>query len=177
MTKKEVNTLIGFGNSHLCHIEGLPIGVSKWQVFMALKPILEGKLYWHALRNAFDKSDNLFYYRYDVKHAFLQNIPGQEYLMSKKERDYLAALPDQITIYRGMTIEELSQKSFGNSWTLKREVAEFFANDYLRNYATNHLEKVVHELIINKSEVIAFFNERKEFEIIYINDKNIGPHL
>jgi hypothetical protein len=91
----------------------------------------------------------------------------REYLMSLSERRFLEKLPEKITIYRGMTENELNQKSFGCSWTLKKEVAEFFVNNYQRNYATRHLKKVVHELNINKSEVIAFFNERKEFEIIF----------
>lgn len=177
MTKKEVLKLLGFGNSHQIPIEGFPLGVTRWQVFLALSPILEGRLYWQALGIAYIASDNLYHYRHDVRFAFLKCEPEREQLMTKQERDYLAALPDQITIYRGMTREELSQKSFGISWTLKREQAEFFANEYPRNYATNHLERVVHELIINKSEVIAFFNGAAEFEIIYISDKKIGPHL
>ena len=59
-------------------------------------------------------------------------------------------------------------KEGGVSWTLRYETAEYFAETYIRNFATNHLTKVVHELVVNKSEVIAFFNERNEFEIIYI---------
>jgi hypothetical protein len=120
------------------------------------------------LRDAYELSDNLFQYKVDVKLAFARNELKKEYLMSLSERRFLENLPEQITIYRGMTENELKQKTFGCSWTLKKEVAEFFATTYERNYATNHLKKVVHEITIDKSEVIAFFNVRKEFEIIYI---------
>ena len=142
---------------------------NRFPTFLNLAPRLKGKSYWYALRNSYDTSDNLFHYGSMVKAAFLKAEPGRQFLMLKEERAYLKKLPDRITIYRGMTEKELNQKSFGVSWTLKKEMAEFFAYTYQRNVATNHLKKTVHEMTINKSEVIAFMNGRKEFEIIYIN--------
>jgi hypothetical protein len=168
MTKKEVDEVLKWGSSHLFPIQGYPLGVTKFQVFLAIHRILKGKLYWYALRNSYDLSDNLYQYRHDVLLAFSSNEPQREFLMSKKERDFWQSLPERITIYRGMTLEEQKQKSFGISWTLKKEIAEFFANDYQRNYSTRHKKKVVHQIEINKNEVIAFFNERTEFEIIYL---------
>jgi hypothetical protein len=170
MTRKEIDTVLQFGNSHLSLIEGLPIGISKWQVFLSIKPLLKGKKYWYALSSAYGMSDNLFHYRTDVRLAFSNNEPQREYLMSNTERTYLNRLPEKITIYRAMTENELKGKSFGVSWTLKKEVAEFFAKEYQRNYSTKHLKKVVHQMTIGKSEVIAFFNSRQEFEIIYIKE-------
>lgn len=170
MKKKDIDTLLKWGNSHIFPIEGLPIGITKFQVFLAIKPLLKGKLYWYALRGAYEMSDNLNYYRYDLKLAFLADEPQRYSLMTKEELKYFDALPEQITIYRGMTENELMQKSFGCSWTLKKETAEFFAYTYQRNFATKHLKKVVHEMTINKSDVIAFLNNRDEFEIIYIKD-------
>jgi hypothetical protein len=170
MTKKEVTTVLNHGTSHLFQIEGFPLGVTKFQSFLAISQIIHGKLYWYALRYAYESSDNLYHYRHDVAFAFSKDEPEREYLMTKKEREYLQRLPEQITIYRGMTQKELKSKNFGVSWTLKKDVAEFFAYTYQRNFATNHLKKLVHEMTINKSEVIAFFNGRDEFEIIYIKD-------
>jgi hypothetical protein len=145
---------------------------NRFQTFVKLIPKLKGKGYWYALRNSYDMSDNLFEYSEIVKACFLKDEPQMEYLMLPEEIEYLKTLPEQITIYRGMTENELKQKSFGCSWTLKKEVAEFFANTYKRNFVTKHFKKVVHELTINKSEVIAFFNSRNEFEIIYITDND-----
>ena len=170
MKKKEVTTLLSWGNSHTLYIEGAATGVTKLQVFLAIKPLLTGKLYWYALRHSYDCSDNLFHYKVDLKFAFTYKEPEREYLMNLSERRFLENLPQRITIYRGMTENELKQKSFGYSWSLKKEVAEFFANTYQRNFATNRFKKVVHEITIDKNEVIAFFNDRKEFEIIYIKD-------
>ena len=149
------------------------IGVNsfnRFETFIKLIPKLNGKSYWYALRHSYVGTDNLFRYSGIIKFCFLKNEPQREYLMLHDEREYLKTLPEQITIYRGMTEDELKQKSFGLSWTLKKEVADFFANDYQRNFATKHLKKVVHEMTINKSEVIAFFNCREEFEIIYIKN-------
>jgi hypothetical protein len=162
MNRKQIDSIL-FG-----------IGVSSWNrfhTFFLMKGELKGKNYWYALRNSYDCSDNLYKAAPMVKAAFLSKEPGREYLMSKKERDYLTNLPDRITIYRGMTEKELKKESFGVSWTLKKEVAEFFANTYIRNFDTRKLKKCVYELTINKNDVIAFFNERKEFEIIYIHPK------
>jgi hypothetical protein len=159
MNKEEIDNLI-FG-----------IGVNsynRFQTFLGIIPKLTGENYWYALRNSYDCSDNLFEVSGLVKGCFLKDEPQRECLMLPDEVEYLNTLPEIITIYRGMTENEFNQKSFGISWTLKKEVAEFFANTYQRNLATNHLKKKVHEMTIDKSEVIAYFNERNEFEIIYI---------
>ncbi len=68
-----------------------------------------------------------------------------------------------------MTKIESKSRNYGISWTLKKEVAEFFAYTYIRNHAICGLRKTVKSTVINKSDVVAFFNGRKEFEIIYIS--------
>ena len=169
MTKKEVDKILSFGQSHSIPIEGYPIGVTRFQAFLAIREVLKGKLYWYALREAYASSDNLYDYRFDVKLAFQSQENQKEFLMTKRERIFLQHLPDQITIYRGMTVNELIEKTVGFSWTLKKEIAEFFAYEYTRNFRTNNLEKTVHEMTINKSEVMGFFNGREEFEIVYFH--------
>lgn len=67
MTKKEVTRILNWGNSHLARIEGWPIGISKFQAFLAIHRLLKGQLYWYALRNAYDCSDNLFGHQAPVK--------------------------------------------------------------------------------------------------------------
>lgn len=150
-------------------LPGSPVGVSKFQAFLAIKPVLKGKFYWYALRQAYDLSDNLFLYRTDVKLAFCSDDPFREFLMNCSERKVWAKLPPRVTIYRGMTAKELEGKIYGVSWTLSRQKAEYFARQYPRNYAVNHLEKVVHKKVVSKNKIVAFFNERLEEEIIYID--------
>jgi hypothetical protein len=90
--------------------------------------------------------------------------------MNEDELRFLKNMPDKITIYRGMTKDEQVSKNFGVSWSLEKNTADFFAYKYNRNFHTATTEKVVHKLVINKSEVIAFLNSRDEFEIIYVQD-------
>lgn len=141
---------------------------NRFEIFLEIEPKLKGKNYWYGLRISYDSSDNLFCYKDAIKSLFKSNEPNRNSLMDNKELKYLNELPQEITIYRGMTEQELISEQFGISWTLKKKVAIFFAETYNRNYAVNHLKKVVHKITINKSKVIAFFNGRKEFEIIYM---------
>ncbi|HWZ21116.1 MAG TPA: hypothetical protein VNW06_00600 [Cytophagaceae bacterium] len=175
MTKKEINLVINRGSSHTESILlGLPvpIGITKFQAFLALKPILKGKAYWHTLRRAYELSDNLYPYRFDVLNAFLSDEPYREYLMDKEERSFLKGLPERVTIYRGMTTKEKKSGYFGSSWTLSKEKAEFFAHTYGRNMATHHLKKTIHKLEINKSEILSYMISRGEEEVIYIHNKS-----
>jgi hypothetical protein len=61
--------------------------------------------------------------------------------MNGWERRSLAKLPDDVKIYRGMTKQEASGKTFGVSWTLSKEVAKFFRDDYSRNPSTESYGK------------------------------------
>lgn len=169
MTKKEVFDLLLMSNSHIFPIDGRPIGITKFQVFLALKPILKGKLYWEALINAYQMSDNLFQYRWDVRYCFNSQEPHRKYLMTKEEQMFLRHLPDKVMIYRGMTQAEKKDGFFGVSWTLKKEVAEYFCNDYGRNYDTRGKKNIVHQLLIDKKDIIALIQDRDEEEVIYIN--------
>ena len=163
MNKEEIKkNIIGFGVNSF----------NRFPTFLKINSQLKGENYWFALRTSYINSDNLFRFSKMIKKCFLKNEPQRESLMLPEEMEYYNNLPNQITIYRGMTEDELNQKAFGCSWTLKKEVAEYFAYTYSRNFDTSNINKVVHELTINKNEVIAFFNEREEFEIIYIKDKN-----
>lgn len=172
MTKKEVTRILLNWDSCIFKIEGQPLGITIFQAFLAISRILKERLYWKALRIAYDCSDNLYHYRYDVKKSFKSDEPFRDYMMSKRERDYLHNLPEEITIYRGMTRKEFASKEFGISWSIKKEIAEFFAFTYGRNFSTKHLKKTVHQMTINKKDVIAFLNERKEFEISYLGSGN-----
>jgi hypothetical protein len=169
ITKKEIQDLLIYGSSHLEPIDGLPLGVTIFQVFLSLKPILKGKLYWETLREAYTMSDNLYNYRYDLRAAFMSEKENRESLMSKKEIKILNNIPDKVKIYRGVTTDEIENNDFGLSWSLNREVAEFFAFKYRRNYDTSSSLKTVIELEVDKNEIIAYFHDREEAEIIYLS--------
>ena len=77
---------------------------------------------------------------------------------------------DSFTVYRA-GLESLDKAKYALSWTLSRDVAEWFANRQKFLYGQlGHIYKAT----ISAEKVIAFDNGRSEFEIIqYRNVKNI----
>jgi len=134
--------------------------------FISIKNELKGELYWYALKMAYMGSDNLYQYREYLKNLFLEDEPFREQLMSLDEKKYFDKLPSKFIIYRGMTVEEEEYGEYGISWTLDKKIAEFFAQDYRRNIDTNHLPKTVVSMMVSKSDIIAYFNDRDEKEVI-----------
>lgn len=122
----------------------------------------------------YSSCDNLYYYRGVVRKAFTYASLRKERLMTTEELEFLKNLPDKVTIYRGMTVEESTKEHQGVSWTLDKKVAEFFAYQYIRNQSTAKKPKTVVEKVIDKSEIIAVFLGREEQEIIYIGTNPDG---
>jgi hypothetical protein len=81
-------------------------------------------------------------------------------VMEVNEIDELLALPDKVTIYRGMSKKEKASGTYGISWTLDEEVAKFFAKRF-------QLKGTVEKRIIDKSEIKALLLGRDEKEVIY----------
>jgi hypothetical protein len=99
--------------------------------------------------------------------AFTKNTPENEFLFSEEERKFVNSLPQQISIFRGMTLEEYESGNFGISWTLDETIAKYFLTTFRRNYDTANSEKMVHSLAIDKNQIVAYFNDRKEKEIFF----------
>jgi hypothetical protein len=140
----------------------------RFQTFLKIKDQLNDKDYWRTLADAYTGSDNLYYLKEEVKEAFLENRSHREFLMTRKELKIYNSLPENITIYRGMTVEELESGDFNVSWTLLKERAEFFAFKYGRNFSTEGKPKIVHQLEVMKVEILAYLHDRNEQEVIYI---------
>jgi hypothetical protein len=136
--------------------------------FLKLLPKLVVDFYWYALRRAYEGSDSLFEYRYVLKRLFRNKMSGRKALMNSEEQAYLKKLPKTVTIYRGMTAKEHRSNEYGISWTLEEESAHFFAFTYWRNLHTSKLKKIVVKAEVEKKDIVAFFNDREEFEIIYL---------
>lgn len=125
--------------------------------------------YWKTLKEAYTLSSNNFQYQKELIELFTSEKSNKQYLMSEEERNILNRMPSRIKIFRGMTVDEYKNGIFGISWTLEKEIAQKFASTYIHNYATHEIPKTIKELTINKNEVIAYFSERNEEEIIYIH--------
>ena len=83
--------------------------------------------------------------------------------MDEEERKALAALPDRLTIYRGVHIKKGTLR--GLSWTLDRERAEWFANRWAKR------RPYVVEAEVLKSDVRAHFLARGEAEIVVLPNR------
>ncbi len=124
--------------------------------------------YWYGLRLAYTCSDNLFQYKGLVRAAFVAKVKDRKYLMTESERVFLKGLPQKVTIYRAMTVKESKSNQFGVSWTLSKDVADFYKEKYIRNHATKNEPKTIIEKVVTKKNIIAYFNGREEQEIIYL---------
>jgi len=125
--------------------------------------------YWSELRDAYVMSSNTRNFQKEIRELFTANRTHSICIMAEKEIALLENLASKITIYRGMTEEENISGEYGISWTLDKKVAEKFATSYAHNYDTVGLPKIVKELTIDKKNIIAYFIDRKEDEIIYIH--------
>jgi len=83
-----------------------------------------------------------------------------------EEREALAALPDEITIYRGIKTPDSPDDPHGMSWTLDRDKAVWFANRMKSR-------GVLYTATIKKSKVLAHFLNRGESEIVVHPDSII----
>ncbi len=82
---------------------------------------------------------------------------NKSYLMDKGEKKIFDALPEKVTIYRGVDDPEYK---YGFSWTLDKKVARWFAN---RNQGNS---TYVYECTVDKKDLICYFQIRNEKEVI-----------
>lgn len=129
--------------------------------FLRLKHLFYGAEYWRLLSECYQTSNNLYTLRHQVKECFLSNEPDREQLMSAKELKRFNLLPDKLTIYRAMTLQEYESRNFGYSWTLKKKIARWYLFAYRRNSR-------ILQLTVDKSNVLAYWNDLKQSEIFYL---------
>lgn len=92
-----------------------------------------------------------------------QGFTTEEMLRSKKERKLWESLPDKVTLYRGCSTKEAEFGNFGFSWTLNRQIAEFFA---FMNYQK---DRAVYSILADKEYISAVILERSEDEALFFN--------
>ncbi len=76
----------------------LPLGISRFQAFLAIQSVLTDRQYWKTLREAYVSSDDLYHYQVDIGIAFRSNRSLRENLMNAKEKKLIDAsfLKDRI---------------------------------------------------------------------------------
>ena len=80
-------------------------------------------------------------------NLFRSPRPHREKLMNEEDLLIYSALPEEVEIFRGMSKEEFDSKQFRISWTLNKEIAQFFAK---RNETLKKGEHLVHRIVVPK---------------------------
>lgn len=135
------------------------------------------KQYWYLIGQCYITT-NLPHSDMDTVLGFINtDRANREYMMSEEDRKYFDNLPAEVIIYRGCSVKEIESGEFRISWTLDRSIAEYFAYEYINPNFETSLEKdkdqynVIQKVVL-KSELIAYFSDRNEFEILYIPNTN-----
>jgi hypothetical protein len=135
-------------------------------LFYKIYKYVDDKTYWMLLGYCYTNSYLAFDEKFILKLLFTSKRQHKEYLMNEEERNQYDLLPNEVTIYRGCSVKEIESGDFRLSWTLNKDVAIFFANEYRSN---KHLICDVVELVVKKESLLGYFNERQEEEVIYIS--------
>lgn len=80
-------------------------------------------------------------------------------LMDEEEYEYWESLPEEITLYRGVS---RGRKKYGLSWTDNIETAKWFQIRFANQENQGELLKVV----VSKKHCLCYFNGRNENEIV-----------
>lgn len=84
--------------------------------------------------------------------------------MREEDKKVLDSFSNIVTVYRGTSLKEFEREEYGQSWTLSKEKAEFFAYHY--NPLYEGTERVVVSTEIFKDDIFAYVNDREEEECI-----------
>lgn len=126
--------------------------------------------YWQLVGIAWTDSENIHQNIDDWIDLLLADVPNREEIMDDEEHIALSALPETITVYRGVHCMEAA---YGLSWTTDLAKAEWFAKRYKNKIP------MVFSGNVCKSNVIAHFLGRNEKEIVVhpedVNDCQLMP--
>ena len=104
-----------------------------------------------------------------LKALFTHDGKGRENLMNEEEKEFFKTLPDQVSIFRAMSLKEFESGEFRFSWSMDKKISEKFKK---RNKMLYKEEHVVHSLQVSKKDILAFLDSRKEKEIIYLHNNS-----
>lgn len=133
--------------------------------FLKYNSFLTDEEYWEYLSKVYQSQDYNPIPLEILSALFNSTRKGKYKLMNENELKFYNNLPDEIEIYRAMSKKEFESKNYRFSWTLSENIANFFLD---RNKLIYGDDMVVHKLVVNKINILAYLNDRKEEEIIYI---------
>jgi len=147
--------------------------------FVRIAPKLTDAEYWEYLRFVWEDSETIFQYQLLWAMLLSSNRGQRESFMDAEEREFLAALPERFTVFRGYWPECGNEN--GLSWTLNRDIAIRLGSRRWSNVpgldkplrSKNACE--VAERSVGKVEVFAYLNSRGEEEIILVPNTRVAP--
>jgi hypothetical protein len=80
-------------------------------------------------------------------------------LMTEEDYEVFMSLPDEIVVYRGVAV---GRNPNGLSWTDDYEKAKWFSNRFNTEKEVGYIQKAV----VQKKNVLAYFNTRHEKELV-----------
>ena len=132
--------------------------------------------FWECLAHVWSNIEQSYRERWMWLNLFRCDCPHREKLMQPEEHEAFAAFPEELTIHRGYG---KGRAKSGISWTLSEEKAHWFATVYLgaprrRSFFGHqgHVPGMVVTGKCHKRDVLAYFTERKEAEIV-IDPRNV----
>jgi hypothetical protein len=117
--------------------------------------------YWSSLSSVWTDSENINQNGKEWAGLLGSNRPGREAMMTKADLKVFNALPSHIEVFRG----SCKRDPYPFSWTTSREKAEWFAK---RQMSIRNQTGVVHEMIVQKEQVLAYIGGRNENEIVVL---------
>jgi len=132
--------------------------------------ITDEKAYYEFLKDAYIQSefpmDGFYDYEDLLKLFWHKNYP--KLMMDKDELGFYNQLPQEITIWRGIRVEEeLDEENIGFSFTLDKERAEWFAKRFSQDGKGTPM---LIEAKVKKDKILSVFLNRGEEEVLVSPD-------
>lgn len=127
--------------------------------FQAIADELTDADYWRLLGEVWRDSENIREYADIWETLLCSDRLEREAIMSIEDRATLDAMPDEFLVYQGHTMD----RDDGWSFTTSRDTAVWFAKRFA---STEDSTPVVSQGWVKKADVLAYFSERGESEVL-----------
>lgn len=135
---------------------------------LSIEDELDPPAYWRLLGDAWTASDAVAANEDTWRRLFSSERPGRENLTREPDRPVLAALPEEVTVYRGHSHEGGAR---GLAWTLSRESAETFAHQFATSTDLGHPtgEPRLATAAVLRSSILALHQARREGDVVILD--------
>ncbi|MBA2440227.1 MAG: hypothetical protein ACR2FZ_07985 [Thermoleophilaceae bacterium] len=145
--------------------------------FLEIEEDMPAPDYWRLLGDAWTAADSVAPNLDTWRRLFSSPLPHRDHLMRESERPLLAALPDEVTAYRGHSHEGGAR---GLAWTLSRESAEKFAHQFATStdmgYPTG--DPLLATVVVPRAAILGLFQDRREGDVVILDlpaDVHVEP--